>query len=216
MRRSIRCAFKSDRCGIETTKAVCESAGLEGSNQTVAGLKRVSTQLSVQIHPRSNQTVAGLKHGQGNAKYPIRRRSNQTVAGLKRRRNGDLMCPRSEFKSDRCGIETWRRAQDMRQRQSSNQTVAGLKLRYDSRDLVHVHGSNQTVAGSFPSAHHTVQKPKNPCSITHAYLNTHRRKIRGGDYNHKRVAPDRKLRIFTDASKTIPYPPSSSQKSSRS
>ena len=53
------------------------------------------------------------------------------------------------FKSDRCGIETWRRRRRMSTaaQSSSNQTVAGLKRGKHVVEQFEFEGSNQTVAG---------------------------------------------------------------------
>ena len=121
--------FKSDRCGIEME---CEDnlniLDDACSNQTVAGLKYITTSCFSIYQRGSNQTVAGLKWGCRGAHQTDSTGSNQTVAGLKyrfRMIRQDARCcvqirPLRDWNSG-CGADFrwhfW----------GSNQTVAGLK-----------------------------------------------------------------------------------------
>ena len=95
----------------------------------------------------SNQTVAGLKRLYLFGNYNNGLCSNQTVAGLKRYIiiHNFTIC--RKFKSDRCGIETLNFEHIGVHLLCSNQTVAGLKLRCITIKSSWRGRSNQTVAG---------------------------------------------------------------------
>ena len=101
-----RSTFKSDRCGIETCLNDWWIVYHQSSNQTVAGLKLVTTLLLLHLRLRSNQTVAGLKPHWTMPAVTRYKTFKSDRCGIETMY--DIVCIRlcSMFKSDRCGIET--------------------------------------------------------------------------------------------------------------
>ena len=95
----------------------------------------------------SNQTVAGLKLVSSVGFVIPNFGSNQTVAGLKHHKNAPNRARMTKFKSDRCGIETKQSYPLILEVIRSNQTVAGLKRVIVRPNVGTIASSNQTVAG---------------------------------------------------------------------
>ena len=144
---------------------------MQRSNQTVAGLKRISDLMTreidqVQIRPLrdwndtaakptagtnhgSNQTVAGLKRVNCDGTVSSAAvGSNQTVAGLKFYRCIWYTLQTIKFKSDRCGIEMLYVVDDADTNIEFKSDRCGIEI---LSGLIHYHKhkprSNQTVAG---------------------------------------------------------------------
>ena len=96
-----------------------------GSNQTVAGLKPCSKDITLVYVKKFKSDRCGIETCNISLCVGLQECSNQTVAGLK------------PFSGER-GIECI---------DGSNQTVAGLKLYQHKTTIPELRGSNQTVAG---------------------------------------------------------------------
>ena len=103
--RSMNILFKSDRCGIETIEVSAELIEQSGSNQTVAGLKRIIPDDAMKNAAVFKSDRCGIE-----TIYYHYDHANE-----------------NKFKSDRCGIETFTIQVCNPKPVGSNQTVAGLK-----------------------------------------------------------------------------------------